>query len=124
VNTRKYLFVFTSCLWLGLTSISQAAPVNPKVIHLLNRLSLGIRPGEIDRVQKLGIDKYIQQQLNPDTIAESPILADTSGAISAIQSQSPSRQPKSTCRKSQNSATTSETSYQSSDRSEIMAIDL
>jgi uncharacterized protein (DUF1800 family) len=84
VNTRKYLFVFTSCLWLGLTSISQAVPVNPKVIHLLNRLSLGIRPGEIDRVQKLGIDKYIQQQLNPDTIAESPILAERLAKLDTI----------------------------------------
>ncbi len=84
MNTRKYLFIFTSCLWLGLTSIAQAAPVNPKVIHLLNRLSLGISPGEIDRVQKLGIDKYIQQQLNPDSIAQSPILAERLAKLDTI----------------------------------------
>lgn len=76
MNTRKFLVVITSCLWLSLANFAQAAPVNPKVIHLLNRLTLGIRPGDIDRVQKLGIDKYIQQQLNPNTIAESPILAE------------------------------------------------
>jgi uncharacterized protein (DUF1800 family) len=76
VNTRKYLVILTSAIWLVLANIAQAAPVNPKVIHLLNRLSLGIRPGEIEQVQQLGVDKYIQQQLNPASIVESPVLTD------------------------------------------------
>jgi uncharacterized protein (DUF1800 family) len=84
VKTRKYLVVITSCIWLVLANIAQAEPVNPKVIHLLNRLSLGIRPGEIDRVQKLGIDKYIQQQLNPDSITESQILAEKLAKLDTI----------------------------------------
>ena len=75
VNTRKLLLIITSLIWLGLSSVAQAEPANPKVIHLLNRLTLGIRPGEIDRVQQMGIDKYIQQQLNPDTISEPPNLS-------------------------------------------------
>jgi uncharacterized protein (DUF1800 family) len=74
VNTPKYLVVLTSFIWLLLANIAQAEPVNPKFIHLLNRLSLGIRPGELEQVQKIGVDKYIQQQLNPDSIAESPIV--------------------------------------------------
>jgi uncharacterized protein (DUF1800 family) len=84
VNTRKYLVVLTSSIWLLCTQIAQAEPVNPKVIHLLNRLSLGIRPGEIEQVQQIGVDRYIQQQLNPDTIAESSILTERLAKLDTI----------------------------------------
>ena len=33
--------------------------------HLLNRIAFGPRPGDIQRVQDLGIDKYLEQQLHP-----------------------------------------------------------
>jgi uncharacterized protein (DUF1800 family) len=46
-----------------------------KVIHVLNRLGFGARPGDIQRVKSMGIQKYIDQQLNPasidDSVAES-----------------------------------------------------
>jgi uncharacterized protein (DUF1800 family) len=84
VNTRKYVVVLTSAIWLVLANIAQAEPANPKVIHLLNRLSLGIRPGEIEQVQQLGVDKYIQQQLNPDSIAEPAILTDRLSKLDTI----------------------------------------
>jgi uncharacterized protein (DUF1800 family) len=84
VNTRKYVVVLTSAIWLVLANIAQAEPANPKVIHLLNRLSLGIRPGEIEQVQQVGVDKYIQQQLNPDTIAEPAILTDRLSKLDTI----------------------------------------
>ncbi len=84
MNTHKYLIVITSFIWLTLTNIAQAAPANPKIIHLLNRLSLGIRPGEIEQVQQLGIDNYIQQQLNPETIAEPAILTDRLAKLDTI----------------------------------------
>jgi uncharacterized protein (DUF1800 family) len=84
VNTRKYLLVIVSYLLLSFANTAQAAPVNPKIVHLLNRLTLGIRPGEIDRVQQLGIDKYIQQQLNPDSIAESPIVTEKLAKLDAV----------------------------------------
>jgi uncharacterized protein (DUF1800 family) len=84
VNTHKYVVILTSAIWIVLANIAQAAPANPKVIHLLNRLSLGIRPGEIEQVQKLGVDKYIQQQLNPESIAEPAILTDRLSKLDTI----------------------------------------
>ena len=41
-----------------------------KVIHLLDRLSFGPRPGEVEQVMKLGWEKYLEQQLYPDKIAD------------------------------------------------------
>jgi uncharacterized protein (DUF1800 family) len=50
---------------------------NQKILHVLNRLGFGARPGDVERVKSIGINKYIEQQLNPvsinDTIAESKV---------------------------------------------------
>ncbi len=43
-------------------------------VHLLNRLSFGPRAGDIDRVKSMGIQGYIEQQLNPQTLPESPVV--------------------------------------------------
>ena len=84
MNTRKYFVIITSFIWLISANITQAEPVNPKVIHVLNRLSLGIRPGDIEQVQKIGVERYIQQQLNPDSIQESTTLTEKIAKLDTI----------------------------------------
>jgi uncharacterized protein (DUF1800 family) len=48
-----------------------------RIIHVLNRLGFGARPGDVERVRAMGIENYINQQLNPekisDTVAENKI---------------------------------------------------
>lgn len=39
-----------------------------KVAHVLNRLGFGARPGDVARVKALGLQKYIDQQLEPASI--------------------------------------------------------
>jgi uncharacterized protein (DUF1800 family) len=39
-----------------------------RILHVLNRLGFGARPGDVERVKALGIDNYIAQQLFPDKI--------------------------------------------------------
>jgi len=39
-----------------------------RAVHAVNRLSFGARPGDVERVQKLGVDKWIEQQLHPERI--------------------------------------------------------
>ena len=41
-----------------------------KILHALNRLGYGPRPGDIERVRRLGVEKWIEQQLVPDTIPD------------------------------------------------------
>jgi len=38
------------------------------IAHLLNRVSYGIRPGDIEKVQRIGVDNYLKAQLSPDSI--------------------------------------------------------
>jgi uncharacterized protein (DUF1800 family) len=44
-----------------------------KIIHLLDRLTFGPRPGEIEMVMKMGWEKYLDQQLYPEKIADEVI---------------------------------------------------
>ena len=44
-------------------------------VHLLNRLTFGPRPGDIQTINKLGTKKWIDLQLHPERIEESPELA-------------------------------------------------
>jgi uncharacterized protein (DUF1800 family) len=41
--------------------------------QLLNRFTFGARPGDEDRVLTMGADKWFEQQLNPDTIANAAL---------------------------------------------------
>ena len=68
------------CLLVGLlglvvsqrpTTVTAAANVpndERAIVHALNRLAFGPRPGDVDRVRKLGLATWIDQQLRPDRI--------------------------------------------------------
>ncbi|MDQ3632898.1 MAG: DUF1800 domain-containing protein, partial [Acidobacteriota bacterium] len=45
-----------------------------RILHVLNRLGFGARPGDVEKVKAIGLQKYIEQQLNPDSIND-PALA-------------------------------------------------
>jgi uncharacterized protein (DUF1800 family) len=42
-----------------------------RILHVLNRLGFGARPGDVERVKAMGIDNYINQQLSPEKIDDS-----------------------------------------------------
>ncbi|HEX7315333.1 MAG TPA: DUF1800 domain-containing protein [Pyrinomonadaceae bacterium] len=46
-----------------------------RVVHVLNRLAFGARPGEVERVRRMGLEAYIEQQLNPSKIDDSTFEA-------------------------------------------------
>src|SRR5258705_9249925 len=41
-----------------------------RIVHVLNRLGFGARPGDIERVKSIGLESYINQQLNPEKISD------------------------------------------------------
>src|SRR2546426_9105081 len=41
-----------------------------RILHVLNRLGFGARPGDVERVKAMGLDNYINQQLNPEKISD------------------------------------------------------
>jgi len=43
------------------------------ILHALDRLAYGPRPGDVDRIRKMGLEKWIDQQLNYDSIDDSAL---------------------------------------------------
>jgi uncharacterized protein (DUF1800 family) len=65
--------VLATVLAAGLTLQPAAAASAAKddagrAVHALNRLSFGPRPGDLERVRKIGVDSWIEQQLHPERI--------------------------------------------------------
>src|SRR5687767_4216194 len=73
----KRVTAFSSALALLITSFAAVSgqSMKPKstakagklsedqrIVHVLNRLGFGARPGDVERVKALGLDKYIEQR--------------------------------------------------------------
>jgi uncharacterized protein (DUF1800 family) len=63
------------CLALGASLRAQPAPPNDdqEIIHVLNRITFGPRPGDVEMVRKMGLANYIDQQLHPESIDDSAV---------------------------------------------------
>jgi uncharacterized protein (DUF1800 family) len=87
IAIRVIVFVTTSALLLSTfipavtaqQRVPQTKALNDeqRILHVLNRLGFGARPGDVARVQAIGLENYINQQLNPqkinDAIADAKI---------------------------------------------------
>ncbi|MGK7906739.1 MAG: DUF1800 domain-containing protein [Synechococcus sp.] len=54
------------------------------MLHAINRLSYGPRPGDIERVQQMGVEAYIEEQLHPETIPLPSNLVQKLDALPAL----------------------------------------
>ena len=54
---------------LPVTSLTE----DEAILQALNRLGFGPRPGDLDRVKEIGLQKWIEQQLHPDSIDDSAL---------------------------------------------------
>src|SRR5467141_2831122 len=54
--------------------ISELSP-DEAILHALNRLAYGPRPGDVERVRQMGLAKWIEQQLNPNSIDDKAMEA-------------------------------------------------
>ncbi len=52
------------------TSQPTALNEDQRILHVLNRLGFGARPGDVPRVKAMGLENYINQQLNPASISD------------------------------------------------------
>jgi len=75
--TRRFALAFLLLLaaGAGAPSILAAAADDAAILHALNRLTYGPRPGDIDRVKAMGLQKWIDLQLTPGRIDNSALEA-------------------------------------------------
>jgi uncharacterized protein (DUF1800 family) len=55
--------------------VPPGASEQKRALHALNRLTFGPRPGDIQHVMTVGVDKWIDQQLHPERIDDSALDA-------------------------------------------------
>ena len=55
-------------------SFSAKLSADKQILHALSRLTFGARPGDIERVRAMGLEKWIDLQLYPERIEENPVL--------------------------------------------------
>jgi len=84
-SSRKNALMLVMCL-LGLLSANLALGKKKEqrnfviqmdqskmALHALNRLTFGVRPGDLERITAMGLDKWIDQQLHPERINDSAL---------------------------------------------------
>ena len=101
-GARSFLSIFLSVLFVSPTGIALPTPVvaaaaakdkkvkqdpsvkglpitelsaDEAILHALNRLAYGPRPGDAERVRQMGLAKWIEQQLNPNAIDDRAVEA-------------------------------------------------
>ena len=78
---RSSPLVLSSVLVLGVGAVTvetlaaaraQTRDLNTReqAFHVLNRLAFGPRPGDVDRVVAMGVDRWVEQQLQPDRVPD------------------------------------------------------
>jgi uncharacterized protein (DUF1800 family) len=72
-----------ACLTISImgNAFAQTA-TQAEALHLLNRLAFGPRRGDVERVMKMGVDSYIDEQLHPETI---PLPAELNDRLAELE---------------------------------------
>ena len=85
MGVSRKLFRFTVLLAIVAAAVTSASaqrraavPANPDdktIVHVLNRLGFGPAPGDVERVRKIGLAAYIDQQLQPERLKDEAVDA-------------------------------------------------
>jgi uncharacterized protein (DUF1800 family) len=65
---------------ISVTSAVRELTQREQATHALNRLAFGPRPGDVERVMRLGVDRWIELQLHPERLSN----RDTERALAAF----------------------------------------
>ncbi len=71
------LAMFSPIFSIGVNAQSMTKPKakglteEQKILHVLNRLAFGARPGDVEKVKAIGLKNYIEQQLNSVSLNDS-----------------------------------------------------
>ena len=88
---KRFLALFVAVLAVSASAATFTAATFPKddraIVHVLSRIGFGARPGDVERVRAIGIQRYIDEQLHPERIADGPIATRLTGLTTIGRSQ-------------------------------------
>src|ERR1700731_404607 len=56
-----------------------------RTLHALNRLAFGPRPGDLEAINSMGVDRYLAGQLDPQAIPEPEELTNRIAALRTLR---------------------------------------
>src|ERR1700742_4210076 len=56
------------------SAFDQRLSPDQQLVHALNRLTFGPRPGDVQELRTIGLTKWLELQLHPERITENPVL--------------------------------------------------
>jgi uncharacterized protein (DUF1800 family) len=75
VRLRIWIVALGAAVAAALSHAGAAEPAieDRTIVHVLNRIGFGARPGDVERVRQLGIRRYLDEQLHPDRIPDAAL---------------------------------------------------
>ena len=62
-------------LVFSLAVIAPLPTTGQAITHLLDRVTFGARPGDVEHVRETGVERYLDEQLHPDRLSDSSLTA-------------------------------------------------
>jgi uncharacterized protein (DUF1800 family) len=84
---RRLLVTVVVVSAIGAAAAAGSSPTDAAITHLLNRIAFGPRPGDVERVRTIGIDRYVDEQLHPERIADTAVSERLAGLATVRLSQ-------------------------------------
>ena len=84
---KRILTLLAVALWVGFPAKPVAADragEDRTILHVLNRLGFGPRPGDVEAVRTVGLERYIELQLHPERIDDADMDART-GRLTTVK---------------------------------------
>jgi uncharacterized protein (DUF1800 family) len=70
MKALKAIIICTLVVAASAAAAAQTATSDAQILHVLERLGFGPRPGDVDRVRAIGLEQYIAMQLEPAQIED------------------------------------------------------
>jgi uncharacterized protein (DUF1800 family) len=93
--TVRFAFAAVAALAVANFDASASKPFQTKLnkeqqaLHVADRLTFGARPADVERVRKIGVEKWIDEQLHPERIPENPALDAKLAELKSISMPAP-----------------------------------
>src|SRR3954468_2928577 len=84
---RRLLVTLVVVSAIGVGAATAPPPIDAAIAHLLNRIAFGPRPGDVERVRAMGIERYLDEQLHPERIADAALSERLAGLTTVRLSQ-------------------------------------
>src|SRR5262245_31174764 len=76
---KRFVAAAVAVSAISLQGAAASPATDEAIVHVLNRIGFGPRPGDVERVRAIGVEKYIESQLRPERIPDDGMTARLAG---------------------------------------------